>query len=129
MSTNSKDYMDYMEYLVNQVFQAAGNTVADQRPMEVYVNTNFTDTNLSAVQMKYAVSQLRLFIAHEFTLLVPTVLCSKPLVVFPVMYALLICGGLVTNALMIFAFCRAEKLRTFRNVFIINLAIRYRKIF
>jgi hypothetical protein len=119
----STDMVEYMEYLVNQVFKAS--TVPPvKRPMEIYVHTNFTDTGLTETEMNYAVTQLKYVIKNDFTLLSPTVFCSRPLIVFPIVYSIMILVGLITNALMIFAFYRAEKLRTFRNVFIINLAIR-----
>lgn len=121
--TANNEIAGYMDYLVNQVFHA-NTIVPDQRPMEIYLDTEYNATNLSNSQMLYAIYQLHTIVNNHFTLLTPTVFCSQPLVVFPIVYGVMIFGGLITNALMIFAFFRAEKLRTFRNVFIINLAIR-----
>ncbi len=119
----STDMVEYMDYLIDQVFKAS--TVSPvNRPMEIYVQTNFSDSNLTETEMNYAIKQLKYVIKHDFTILSPTLILSRPLVVFPILYSIIILLGLVTNALMIFAFYRAEKLRTFRNVFIINLAIR-----
>lgn len=108
---------DYMIYLYDQVFNAS-NILPNERPMIVYIDTKYNQTNLSNVQMKYALKQMSSVIHSQFSLLSPTAL-----IVFPIIYAVIILVGLITNALMVIAFYRAEKLRTFRNVFIINLAI------
>jgi hypothetical protein len=45
-------------------------------------------------------------------------------VIFSLLYAIVIACGLLGNSAIIYVFCRVKKLRTFRNMFIINLAIR-----
>ncbi len=43
---------------------------------------------------------------------------------FGLVYAIVTTFGLVSNLAIIYVFCRNQKLRTFRNMFIINLAVR-----
>lgn len=56
---------------------------------------------------------------HQLSLLTPTYLVG-----FGIIYCFLILFGVLFNVLIIFAFIRAQKLRTFRNAYVINLAIR-----
>lgn len=56
---------------------------------------------------------------HQLSLLTPNYLVG-----FGIIYCFLILFGVLFNVLIIFAFIRAQKLRTFRNVYVINLAIR-----
>lgn len=109
---------EYMKYLFEQVSQA-NTVVPNKRPMEIYIDTEYNKTNLTTTQIAYALTHLRDSIQKQFTVLSPSAL-----IMFPIVYGVIILTGLIANALMIFAFYRSEKLRTLRNVFIINLAIR-----
>lgn len=50
-------------------------------------------------------------------------------ITFIILYLLVILFAIITNSLMLFIFCRSEKLKTIRNTFIINLAIRLENMF
>ncbi len=105
--------------------QLTGRFATMSRPMIIYIQTDYNSTDLHPKQIEYAIKEFKEQIETNFSLI--STLTARALFTF--FYGLVILVGLFSNLLMIYAFYKAEKLRTFRNVFIINLAIRYKKNF
>lgn len=107
-------YIKLLDQITNYSF------VSEQRPMRIYLEIDRNSTNMTETQIEYALMRFKFYIEEHFS-----ALSTNAKILFSIFYGIVILIGLLSNLLMIYAFYRAEKLRTFRNVFIINLAIRY----
>ena len=112
--TSNLEYDSFMIGLIEQLTQ--NKEIPHTRPMTIVLN--ITTSDMHPKQVEYALNGLKHLIDNQFTLLSPT---AK--ILFPIVYAIIILIGLFSNLLMIYAFYRDKQLRTFRNVFIINLVI------
>lgn len=119
MTLNTSSSVEYDQFWQGLIDQLTSNKGTPSRPMTIFINIDYNTTNMHQKQIEYALQGFRNLIQSQFSLLSPA---AK--IIFPLVYGIVILVGLFSNLLMIYAFYRAEKLRTFRNVFIINLAIR-----
>ena len=110
-------FQEFYLQLINQITNCQITT--EKRPVAIYLNIDYNSTNMTENQIEYALMRFKSHIEEHFSALPTT---AK--ILFSIIYGIVIIIGLLSNLLMIYAFYRAEKLRTFRNVFIINLAIR-----
>ena len=85
----------------------------------VIIEIDLTTTSLDENFTDFLMIQVKKQIKNSFNLFSPTLAGF-----FVLAYAVIIFFGLITNILMIFAFFKAKGLRTFRNYYIINLAVR-----
>ena len=116
-NNNETSTIEYDSFMIGLIEQLTNNKeIPHSRPMTVVLN--ISTSNMHPKQVEYALNGLKHLIDNQFSLLSPT---AK--ILFPIVYAVVILIGLFSNFLMIYAFYRAEQLRTFRNVFIINLSI------
>ena len=118
---NSSDSWDKiiefeLESLAEQI--ARNRPVSNERPLTIYLELNQNKTFLEAEQVTFIIAKLKEQLIDQFSLITPL---NQ---VFIFIYAVFIVFGLISNALMIYAFYKAQRLRTYRNVFIINLAIK-----
>lgn len=75
-------------------------------------------TNIDSTLSDYLLSTIRNSLT-EVKLFTPS-----QFIIFTIIYFIIIIVGFISNFLLIYAFYMAKKLRTSRNIFIINLAIR-----
>ena len=110
------DYDRFWQGLINQLTGVHSDPAT--RPMTVLIHIDYNLTNISQYHINYALSSFRMLIESHFSLLSPN---AK--IWFPILYAIIILISLFANLSIVYVFFRVEKLRTFRNVFIINLVI------
>jgi hypothetical protein len=113
----SSDQDQFWQGLIDQL--TSNRPKPDSRPMIVFIKIDYNLTNMSQFHIDYALNSFKLLIKSHFSLLSPT---AK--ILFSVLYSVIILISLFANLSLVYAFIRFEKLRTFRNVFIINLVIR-----
>ena len=113
----STDQDQFWQGLIDQL--TSNRPKPDSRPMTVFINIDYNLTNMSQFHIDYALDSFKMLIKSHFSLLSPT---AKTF--FTVLYGIIILISLFANLSIVYAFFRCEKLRTFRNVFIINLVIR-----
>lgn len=88
-----------------------------ERPLFIEVDYNLSEINTDFAF--YLLYRIEKHINSSFGLF-----SSLRLTLFIISYASIILFGLFSNFLMIFAFLKTARLRTFRNYYIINLAVR-----
>jgi hypothetical protein len=124
LSSHDHDDVWFASYF-NQTIEEISDIIVDiANNKHVYKNLYIIDFkepgNWTKEQFDYALHLLIERMNHEFF----GILGRAQAIVFGIVYALIITFGVITNASIICIFFRSKKLRTFRNMYIINLAIR-----
>ena len=114
---DDSSYNKFLETLIDQIY--LNRIHSTEKSMTVYIDVDYNSTNLRSDQIEDLLNTVRSLVNSQFSLLP-----ISTRIIFSVLYGFIIFFGLVSNALMIYTFYRAEKLRTIHNIFIINLAIR-----
>ena len=109
----------WLESIFEQISEGEKTNKDGTRPIYIDVDVNKSWHHMDDFLYDYLMKQMKKEIATSFGLF-PARLNA----LFITLYAIIITFGLVTNILMIFAFFKAKGLRTFRNYYIINLAVR-----
>lgn len=84
------------------------------RIVEIDYNVTYVNPDLA----EYLLLKVKTEIQHSFGLVSPELLLF-----FSILYGFIFFFGLMSNSLIIYSFYRSKKLRTFRNIFIVNLAV------
>jgi hypothetical protein len=108
----------WLDNVFEQIATSTTNTKFRSRPILIEIDVQQLDEiNYNSTQ--YLIELIKSEIETSF------VLFSDQLqILFICFYAILILLGVCSNSFVIYAFCRSKHLRTYRNIFIINLAIR-----
>lgn len=109
----------WLDNVFDQIAASTSSTKFKTRPILIEIDVEQLDKiNLNSTQ--HLIDLIKSEIETSF------VLFSNELqLLFICFYAILILLGVCSNSFVIYAFCRSKNLRTYCNIFIINLAIRY----
>ena len=122
MDSNTTFYLEHIiEMELDNLFgQIAHNKpVFNQRPLTIYLEFDYNKTSLKPDQIDYLMDKLKELLIDQFSLFTPL---NNVFILF---YLIVILFGLISNSLMIYIFYKSLRLQTYRNIFIINLAIKF----
>jgi hypothetical protein len=108
----------WLDNVFDKISASTTNTKFNTRPILIEIDLEqLNEINLNSTH--HLINLIKNEIETSF------VLFSDQLkILFICFYAILIFLGVFSNSFVIYAFCRSKNLRTYRNIFIINLAIR-----
>ena len=129
-SVDNIDYRSNYEYnmtkmwLENVFNQIALSSIEENkqkmRPILIEIDLNILNEKISLNSTQFLIELIKSEIETSFE-----IFSSSLQLIFISLYTLMIVSGLVSNSFVVYAFYRSKNLRTFRNIFIVNLAIRF----
>lgn len=106
----------WVEYIFRQIIQQHLGHVK-KRNQIIEIDYNLTDGRADLPD--FLLYMVKKEIQNSFSLV-----SSRNFFIFSIIFGLIFAFGIISNSLIIYSFYSSKNLRTFRNIFIVNLAIR-----
>lgn len=115
----SDDVLLLTHSITNSLFNQIHQHKSPNRTVLIDLYGNLT-TTLDNEILDYLIDEAKTQLRTTFSLVKPSTF-----LIFAILYGISIIFGLVSNITIVYTFYKCKKLRNFRNVYIVNLAIRY----